>query len=70
MGLSSPVSKLRTATDSSSKSLESFTRLSRFFGDESSSDANFPLGPSVCNNNNNQKNAPQKKISMQRSSNG
>jgi hypothetical protein len=51
MGSSSPVSKLRTATDSSSKSLESFTRLSRFFGDESSSDANFPLSPSVYNNN-------------------
>jgi len=46
------VSKLRTATDSSSKSLESFTRLSRCFGDELSSDANFPLSPSVYNNNN------------------
>jgi hypothetical protein len=51
MGSSSPVSKLRTATDSSSKSRESFTSLSRFFGDESSSDVNFPLSPSVYNNN-------------------
>jgi len=63
MGSSSPVSKLRTATDSSSKSRESFTRLSRFFGDESSSDANFPLSPSVYNNNKEKKakkNAPKK----------
>jgi hypothetical protein len=42
------VSKFRVATGSSSKSLAVFTSLAKFFGDESSSDADLPLRASVC----------------------
>jgi hypothetical protein len=47
-GTSKPVSKFRVATGSSSKSLAVFTSLAKFFGDESSSDADLPFRASVC----------------------